>query len=60
MFSILGAWDSDPENNIVSYLSNVGAALVGQKVGDSVEITDLETEKEESFTLKSITAWNKG
>ena len=59
-YTILGAWDSDPENNIVSYLSNVGAALVGQKVGDSVEVTDLETEKEESFTLKSITAWNKG
>ena len=59
-YTVLGAWDSEPENNVVSYLSNVGRALVGQKVGDSVEVTDLETEKAESFTLKSISAWNKG
>ena len=59
-YTILGAWDSDPEKNVVSYLSNVGAALIGQKIGDSVEVTDLETEKEESFTVKSISAWKKG
>ena len=56
-YTILGAWDSDPENNVVSYLSNVGRALVGKKVGDSVDVIDLETEKNESFTLKSISAW---
>jgi transcription elongation factor GreA len=36
-FSILGAWDSDPDNGIISYLSPVGAALLNHKVGDEVE-----------------------
>ncbi len=57
-YTILGAWDSDPDKNVVSYLSNVGAALIGKSIGDSVEVTDLETEKAETFTLKSISAWN--
>ena len=36
-FSILGAWDSDPERGIVSYLSPVAQSLLGHKVGDQVE-----------------------
>ena len=36
-FSILGAWDSDPDNGIISYLSPVGAALLNHKIGDEVE-----------------------
>jgi transcription elongation factor GreA len=36
-FTILGAWDSDPEKGIISYLSPVGAALLNHKVGDEVE-----------------------
>jgi transcription elongation GreA/GreB family factor len=36
-FTILGAWDSDPEQGIVSYLSPVAQALLGKKVGDEVE-----------------------
>ena len=36
-FAILGAWDSDPEKDIVSYLSPVAQSLLGHKVGDEVE-----------------------
>jgi len=36
-FTLLGAWDSDPDNDIVSYLSPVAQALLGHKVGDEVE-----------------------
>ena len=36
-FTILGAWDSDPEKGIVSYLSPVAQALLNRKVGDEVE-----------------------
>jgi len=36
-FTILGAWDSEPEKGIISYLSPVGAALLNHKVGDEVE-----------------------
>jgi transcription elongation GreA/GreB family factor len=36
-FNILGAWDSDPEKGIVSYLSPVAQSVLGHKVGDEVE-----------------------
>jgi len=36
-FSILGAWDSDPAQGVVSYLSPVAQALMNRAVGDEVE-----------------------
>jgi transcription elongation GreA/GreB family factor len=36
-FTILGAWDSDPEKGVVSYLSPMAQALLNHKVGDQVE-----------------------
>jgi transcription elongation GreA/GreB family factor len=36
-YSILGAWDSDPDKHVVSYLSPMAQALIGHKVGDQVE-----------------------
>jgi transcription elongation GreA/GreB family factor len=36
-FTLLGAWDSEPEKDIVSYLSPVAQSLLGHKVGDEVE-----------------------
>lgn len=36
-FTILGAWDSDPDKGIISYLSPVAQALLNRKVGDEVE-----------------------
>jgi transcription elongation GreA/GreB family factor len=36
-FTILGAWESDPDKGIISYLSPVGAALLNHKGGDEVE-----------------------
>jgi transcription elongation GreA/GreB family factor len=36
-FTILGAWDSEPEQGIVSYLSPMAQALLNHKVGDHVE-----------------------
>jgi transcription elongation GreA/GreB family factor len=36
-FTILGAWDSNPENGIISYLSPVAQSLLNRKVGDEVE-----------------------
>ncbi len=36
-FTILGAWDSDPERGVVSYLSPVAQSLLAHKVGDQVE-----------------------
>jgi transcription elongation GreA/GreB family factor len=36
-FTILGAWDSDPDKGIVSYLTPIAQALLNRKVGDEVE-----------------------
>lgn len=36
--TILGAWDTDTEKAILSYLSGMGAALLGKKLGDEVEL----------------------
>ena len=48
-FTILGAWDTDVPNNVISYLSVAGAALIGKSVGDEV---DLPTE--DSDTVRSV------
>jgi transcription elongation factor GreA len=36
-FTILGAWDSDPDKGVVSYLSPVAQSLLNRKVGDEIE-----------------------
>ncbi len=33
-YTILGAWDGDPERHIISYQTAIGQALMGHKVGD--------------------------
>ena len=36
--TILGAWDSDPENGVISYQTAVGQALLKKKPGDAAEL----------------------
>ena len=36
-YTILGAWDSDPEKGVISYLTPVAQALMNHKPGDEVE-----------------------
>src|SRR5207302_5569641 len=36
-FTILGAWDTDLDKGIISYLSPVAQALLNRKVGEEVE-----------------------
>jgi transcription elongation GreA/GreB family factor len=36
-FTVLGAWDSDPDKGVVSYLSPMAQALMNRKIGDEVE-----------------------
>ena len=40
-YTILGAWDSDPDKNILSYLTPLGQKLLGKKVEELVE-TEIE------------------
>ncbi|MBV8968614.1 MAG: GreA/GreB family elongation factor [Verrucomicrobia bacterium] len=37
-YHILGAWDSEPEKHVVSYLTAIGQALLGKRVSDLVEL----------------------
>jgi transcription elongation GreA/GreB family factor len=37
-FAIMGAWDSDPEKGVISYLTPVAQALLNHKAGDEVAL----------------------
>jgi transcription elongation GreA/GreB family factor len=54
-FTILGAWDSDPDKGIISYLSPVGAALLNHKTGDEVEFELHGTKRR--HRIEKIDAW---
>jgi transcription elongation GreA/GreB family factor len=56
--TVLGAWDSIPETKTVSYLSEVGKALVGRAPGDTVQVRDELTEVMTTLTIRSIRPFN--
>jgi transcription elongation GreA/GreB family factor len=59
IFTILGAWDSDPDKGIISYLTPIGQALLNRKVGDEVEFELHGTKRRhriESIEAAKITA----
>jgi transcription elongation GreA/GreB family factor len=57
-YHILGAWDTDPEQNIISYKAAIAQVLIGKPVGATVT---LPTEQENrTVEIVSITAWYKG
>jgi len=58
VYTVLGAWDSDPDKSTLSYLSELGASFVGLKVGDTVEARDLVTDIKRTLTVKSIVPYN--
>ena len=58
IMTVLGAWDSIPETKTVSYLSEVGKALVGRVPGDTVQVRDEVTEAMQTLTLISIRPFN--
>lgn len=43
-FTILGAWDTDPDKNILSYLAPYALALRGKKVGEKAKLSTGEME----------------
>lgn len=54
-YAILGAWDSAPEQNILSYQTPLGQALMGRTVGDVVR-TEIDTTAEE-WSIQEIGRW---
>ena len=53
-FAILGAWDSDPEKGIISYLTPVAQALINHKAADEVEVENDSTKRR--FRIEAIEA----
>ena len=41
-YTILGAWDGDPERAIISYQTAIGQSLLGHGVGEVVELNSEE------------------
>ena len=58
--TMLGAWDTDTEKGIISYLSGMGNAMLGKSVGDEIELpTEVEGETR-LVRIKAISAYAKG
>ena len=56
-YSVLGAWDTDPAQHYISYLSQMAQALIGKKVGDRAQVPTEGGEKEAEIV--EITIWKK-
>ena len=54
VYTILGPWESDPDNNIISYMAPFGNAIMDKKVGES--ITFSINDHKYNYTVKSIKA----
>lgn len=56
-YHILGAWDTNPEQGIISYKAAIAQSLLGRKCG---EMVDLPTEAaDRTVEILSIAAWIK-
>lgn len=49
--TILGPWESDPEKDVISYLSDLAQQLTGKKVGESVTVGGV------TYTVEGVEAW---
>jgi transcription elongation factor GreA len=51
-YTLLGVWDGNPDKNILSYKTPMGAALLGKKVGDTVKVKTGTSE--DSYAIVTI------
>jgi transcription elongation GreA/GreB family factor len=51
-YTILGAWDGDPDRHIISYQTAIGQALLGHEVGETVSVNTEHGAAQ--FTITSI------
>jgi len=56
-FTILGAWDSDPEKGVISYLTPVAQTLLNRKPGEEVDF-DMDGVKKR-YRIDKIEAYKK-
>jgi transcription elongation factor GreA len=53
-FTILGPWESDPDNYIISYLSPFGGTILNKAVGDYVDFTN--NDEKTSYLIEGISS----
>jgi transcription elongation GreA/GreB family factor len=53
-YTVLGAWDGDPDRGIISYQTAIGQAMLGHKIGEIVTLPDQEETRR--FAIISIEA----
>jgi transcription elongation GreA/GreB family factor len=58
--TMLGAWDTDTEKGIISYLSGMGNAMLGKSVGDEIELSTEREGETRLVQIKAISAFAKG
>ncbi|PZR74353.1 MAG: hypothetical protein DLM73_08150 [Chthoniobacterales bacterium] len=52
VYTVLGAWDGDPDRCIISYQTAIGQALLGHKIGEIVTLGD--DQQTRRFAIMSI------
>jgi transcription elongation GreA/GreB family factor len=51
-YTILGAWDGDPDRHVISYQTAIGQALLGHEIGETISMN--RDEGTAQFTIVSI------
>lgn len=54
-YTVLGAWDSDPDNHRIAYKTPLGMALLGKKIGEHVKLKIAGAQQE--FQVSGITRY---
>lgn len=58
-YAILGAWDTDLDKGIISYLSSTSQALLSHGVGDKVTLPTEDSDRRREVIIESIEAYVK-
>ena len=56
-YTLLGAWDGDPDKNILSYLTTIGQALLGHRVGETINLPDESGSNARPVKIESVVAY---
>ena len=57
-YTILGPWESDPDNNVISYQTPFGKAMLGKSAGE--QFSFVSDGEKNSYTVESIRAADLG
>ena len=53
-YTILGPWESDPDNSVISYMSPFGNAILNHREGETLNF--VINERDYNYTIKTITS----